>query len=147
MVAGGRYTLDPRYRRFPTVIHALDDAANRLPERAALIVQERALTYRQYRSAVAGMARHFATLGARGRTVAVVMGNGMEAAVALFGAMAAGALAVPMNPYYTPSELRPLLQDVAPHILCCDPAQAARAGEYATELGIAYLELLGQSAR
>ncbi|MCW5774506.1 MAG: acyl--CoA ligase, partial [Rhodospirillaceae bacterium] len=131
MVAGGRYTLDPRYRRFPTIVHALDDGANRQPDRPAIIVPasdrtDRMLTYRQYRSAVAGMARHFQALDARGRTVAVCMGNGMEAAVACFGGMAANALTVPMNPNYTPAELEPLLADVAPHVLCCDPQQEER---------------------
>ncbi len=152
MVAGGRYTLDARYRRFATVVHALEDGANRLPDRAALIVPDaaggdRTLTYRQYRSAVAGMARHFQALGARGRAVAVCMNNGMEAAVACLGGMAAGALTVPMNPNYTPAELKPLLKDVAPHILCCEPALAARAREYAADLGIPHVEVLGPGAR
>jgi long-chain acyl-CoA synthetase len=151
MVAGGRYTLHARYRRFSTVIHALDDAAERLPDRLGLIVPtpnggERKLTYRQYRAAVGGMARHFAAKGARGRPVVVCMGNGMEAAVACLGAMAAGALAVPMNPNYTPSELKPLLKDVAPHILCCEPAFADRARDHAAELGIAHVEPLGTTA-
>jgi long-chain acyl-CoA synthetase len=147
MVAGGRYTVHPRYRRFPTVIHALDDAATRLPDRTGLIVQDRALSYRQYRAAVAGMARHFEALGARGRTVAVCMGNGMEAGVALLGAMAAGALAAPVNPNYTPSELKPLLADVAPHVLCCEPGQAERARGLAAELRVPHVEPLGPGAR
>src|SRR5689334_12732596 len=111
MVAGGKYTLDPRYRVQPTIVHALDDAANRRPDHTALIVQDRRLTYRQYRAAAAGMARHFQSLGARGQAVAICMGNGLEAAVAIHGAMAAGALAAPINPNYTPSELKPLLAD------------------------------------
>ena len=115
MVAGGRYALDPRYRVHPTIVHALDDAANRLPDRTALIVQDRRLTYRQYRSAAAGMARHLLSLGAHGQAVAICMGNGLEAAVAIHGAMAAGALAAPINPNYTPAELRPLVDKVHQH--------------------------------
>jgi len=142
MVAGGRYPLEARYRRYPTIVHALDDAAERVPDRAALIVQDRRLSYRQYRSAAAGMARRFEALGARGRAVSICMGNGLEAAVAIHGAMAAGALATPMNPNYTPAELKPLLADVGPHILCCDPATEARCRDYAKELGIPHLEVL-----
>jgi acyl-CoA synthetase (AMP-forming)/AMP-acid ligase II len=117
MVAGGRYTLDPSYQRFPTILHALDHAAERLPDQPGLIVpgadgKDRVLTYRQYRAAVAAMARHFGALGVRGKAVAVVMGNGMEASIALMGAMAAGALVAPVNPNYTPSELLPLIKDV-----------------------------------
>src|ERR1051325_2975534 len=111
MVAGGKYKLDPRFRRYPTIVHALEDAANRLPERTALIVMDRRLSYRQYRAAAAGMARRFQALGARGQAVSICMGNSLEAAVAIHGAMAAGALAAPMNPSYTPSELKPLLAD------------------------------------
>jgi long-chain acyl-CoA synthetase len=147
MVAGGRYALDPRYRAHPTIVHALDDAAKRLPDRTALIVQDRRLTYRQYRSAAAGMARHFVSFGARGQAVAICMGNGLEAAVAIQGAMAAGALAAPINPNYTPSELKPLLADVAPRVLCCDPAGEARARAFAAELGIPHVEVLGPGAR
>jgi long-chain acyl-CoA synthetase len=147
MVAGGRYPLDPRYRLHPTIVHALEDAANRLPDRTALIVQDRRLTYRQYRAAAAGMARHFLSLGARGQAVAICMGNTLETAIAIQGAMAAGALASPINPSYTPNELKPLLADVAPRVLCCDPAGEARARAFATELGIPHVEVLGPGAR
>jgi long-chain acyl-CoA synthetase len=151
MVAGGRYTLDPSYRRFPSILHALDHAAARLPDRPGLVVpgpdgKDRTLTYREYRAAVAAMARHFEALGARGKAVAVVMGNGMEASIALMGAMAAGTLAAPVNPNYTPSELLPLIKDVGPHILCCDPQQQPRIREIAAQLGVAHVEVLAPGA-
>ncbi len=147
MVAGGRYTLDPRYKRFPTIVHALAYAAERLPDRPGLVVpgmdgQDRTLSYRHYVAAVAAMARRFEAQGARGKAVAVVMGNGMEAAVALMGAMAAGALAAPVNPNYTPAELAPLLKDVGPHILCCDPQQEERLRPIAAELRVPHFATL-----
>src|SRR5688500_8986568 len=147
MVAGGRYTLDPRYQRFPSILHALDLAAERLPDRPALVVpgadgKDRALTFAQYRAVVAAMARRFEAQGARGKAVAVVMGNGLEAAIALAGAMAAGALACPVNPNYTPSELEPLIKDVGAHILCCDPQQQPRLAPIAKALGIPHFEVL-----
>jgi long-chain acyl-CoA synthetase len=147
MVAGGRYTLDSSYQRFPTILHALDHAAERLPDRPGLVVpgadgKDRALSYRQYRAAVAAMARHFAARGVRGKAVAVVMGNGLEASIALMGAMAAGALAAPVNPNYTPSELLPLVKDVGPHMLCCDPHQEARLRGIAAEIGVPHFAVL-----
>jgi long-chain acyl-CoA synthetase len=146
MVAGGRYTLDPRYPRLPSILHALERAAEQLPDRPGLIVPgpsgDRALSYRDYRAAVGAMARRFEALGARGRAVAVVMGNGMEASIALMGAMAAGALACPVNPNYTPSELTPLIEDVGAHILCCDPQQQPRLADIAQQLGIPHFDVL-----
>src|SRR5262249_20237275 len=105
--------------------------------------RDRVLPYREYCAAVAVMARHFAALGARGKAVAVVMGNGMEAAVALTGAMAARALAAPVHPNYTPGELLPLIRDVGAHVLCCDPQQEPRLREIAAQLAIPHLDVLG----
>ena len=147
MVAGGRYTLDPRYRHFPTIMHALAHTAERVPERPGLIVpgadgSDRVLCFRDYAAAVAAMARRFEAQGARGKAVAVVMGNGMEAAIALMGAMAAGALAAPVNPNYTPAELAPLLKDVGPHILLCDPSQEERLRAIAADLRVPHFASL-----
>jgi long-chain acyl-CoA synthetase len=139
--------LDPSYPRYPTILHALDRAAREIGERPGLIVEDRTLSYAQYRAAVAGMARHLEGLGARGRPVAVAMANGMESAVALLGAMAAGAMAVPINPNYTDSEIVPLIRDTAPHVLFADAAFAPRAARFAGELGIAHCERLGPGGR
>ncbi len=146
MVAGGKFTLDPKYTRYPTIIHAIEANARRAPDRIALIVGERQLNNTQYRAAIGGMAQHLQSLGAKGRAVAVCMGNGMEAAVALLGAMAAGALAAPVNPNYTQAELRPMLKDVGPHIVCCDPALADRVRALAAELGIVHVVVMGAGA-
>ena len=40
---------------YPTLIHALDAAADRIPDRVTLIVDDRQLTFAQYRRAVGGM--------------------------------------------------------------------------------------------
>ncbi len=135
--------LDPRYPRYPTILHALDRAAREIGDRPGLIVEDRALSYRQYRAAVAGMAHHLQALGAKGKRVAVCMTNSMEGAVALLGAMAAGAMAVPINPNYTDSEIVPLIEDAAPHVLFCDAAFAERGRAIAGKLGIAHCQLLG----
>ncbi|MFO0987450.1 MAG: AMP-binding protein [Alphaproteobacteria bacterium] len=143
MVSGGRYTLDPRHRRFPSILHALAHAAERQPDRPGLAVPgaggDRVLGYAQYAAAVAAMARRFQAQGVRGKAVAVVMGNGLEASIALMGAMAAGALAAPVNPNYTPAELEPLLKDVGPHVLCCDPEQEQRLRPIAARLGVPHV--------
>jgi long-chain acyl-CoA synthetase len=143
MVAGGKYALKPVYPEFPTIVHALDEAARAVPAATGLIVGERRLTYRQYRNAVAGFARRLRELGAQGRRVGVLMPNAMETVVAHFGIMAARAQTAPFNPMYTDTELVPLIRSVMPHVLVADAAFAERARRLAAEIGIPHVEILG----
>jgi long-chain acyl-CoA synthetase len=142
-----RYTLDPRYPRYATIIAALDERAHSFPERAGLVVEDRVLSYRQYRSAVAGMACHLLQWDVRGGRVAVCMANGLETAVALLGAVAAGAQAVPINPNYTDREILPLLRDAEARVLLCDAAFAPRAAALAQAADIPHHEVLGAGGR
>ena len=71
------------YPRYPTIIHALAQAAELNPAAPGLMCQERLLSYREYAHAVAALAGVFADLGVARERVAVMMPNSMEAAVAL----------------------------------------------------------------
>jgi long-chain acyl-CoA synthetase len=128
---------------YPTMLHALDAVAERAPERVALIVGDRRLTYAQYRRSVGGMAAHLAPRVARGDTVALVMGNSIEMAVADFGAQAAGAQVAPLNPNLTERELTPLFVDVDPAVVLCAPEHAERIAELCGRLGDALVEVVG----
>lgn len=71
------------------------------------------LSYRALRQHVSRVADTLASLGvARADRVAIVLGNGPEAVVAILGAAAAAA-AAPVNPAYTEDELRYYLEDVS----------------------------------
>src|SRR6266545_2046604 len=71
------------------------------------------LSYRSLRHHVGRVADALASLGVgRGDRVAIVLGNGPEAVVAILGAAAAAA-AAPLNPAYTEDEFRFYLQDVS----------------------------------
>ena len=128
---------------YPTLVHALDAAAERVPDRVALIVDEQQLTYAQYRRAVAGMAAHLAPTVERGDRVALVMGNSIEMAVADFGAQAAGAQVAPLNPNLTDRELTPLFVDVDPSVVLCSPQHVERMAALAGRLGDARVEVVG----
>ena len=119
---------DPVY---PTIVDALDAAAELQPGRPALICEDRQLTFAAYRCAVAGMARRLAQDHAPGTCIALVMGNSIEMAVALMGAYAARLQTAPLNPAYTDPELARLLADVAPATILCSPAQAGRVAALA----------------
>ena len=64
------------------------------------------------------------------------MPNSIDAAVATFAILAAGAQAVPLNPAYTVHELRSILEDAEPSAIVCDAALQDLIGLLAAELGI-----------
>src|SRR5262245_44399928 len=119
----------------PTLVHARDSTADRVPDRAALIVDDRRLTFAQYRRAVGGMAAHLAPDIGRGDTVALVMRNSIEMAVADLGVQAAGAQVAPLNPNLTDRELTPLIGDVDPSRVLCAPEFAERIAALMRDLG------------
>src|SRR5256885_425921 len=120
---------------FPTVLHMLATACDAAPDRVALRCGDERLTYREYVSCVAGFAE---ALGheVRGGRVALIMPNSIDAAVATFAILAAGAQAVPLNPAYTAHELRSILADAEPAAIVCDATMRDMIGPLAAELGI-----------
>ncbi len=100
---------------YPTVVHTLADAAERAPQREALVCEDERLNYQEYLRCVAGFARELIGFGASGGRVAVVLGNSIDICIAMFAIHAARAQAVPLNPAYTERELRLIFEDAAPH--------------------------------
>ncbi|MDP6173916.1 MAG: class I adenylate-forming enzyme family protein, partial [Rhodospirillales bacterium] len=136
--------LAPGLPDYPTIIHALAHAARQVPDRIALICEDKSVTYAEYGRAVAGLARRLRQLSASGERVAIVMGNSIETSVAAMGGMAAGAQIALLNPGYTDHELTPLLIDCEPRILICAKPMFDRALERAGELGISHVVVLGE---
>ncbi len=120
---------------YDTVAHMLADAARRAPQAEALVSAERRLSYAEYASCVAGFARELEALGARGGRVASVLGNSVETCVATFGALAAGAQYMPLNPLYTARELSHMLGDAAPAVVVCDASAEALVAPLAAAVG------------
>ncbi len=105
----------------PTVVHMLM-AAEECGEREAIVCAGRRLDYGQYLRCVAGFARELTSRGARGERVALILGNSVEMALAMFAVHAAGAQAVPINPTYTSRELDLIVGDAAPVLAIVDSA-------------------------
>ena len=124
---------------FPSVIHALDFAAETAPDRTALVCGGHGIDYAGYRRAVGGLAAMLAGVCGAGDRAAVLMTNSIDMAVALFGAMAAGAQTAPLNPALTDRELQPLLADVDPAVIFCDAGTEERARALATEIGVQHV--------
>jgi len=110
---------------YDTVVHMLADAAATSPNAIALRNGTIDLTYRDYAASVATLAERLLTLGARGERIALIMGNSIDMAVAMFAIHAAGAQAVPINPLYTAREAQYILDDATPVATIHDPPVAA----------------------
>ena len=132
---------------FPTVVHLLHAAAAQNPAGEALVMGNTRLTYRDYLHCVTRFANELLALGSRGERVALIMGNSPEFCIAMYAVHMAGAQVVPLNPLYTASELRPLLEDAAAQVLIYDTANAARDGQLAAELKIPHRFEIGPAAR
>jgi long-chain acyl-CoA synthetase len=130
-----------------TVVHLLAEAARDAPQSEALVLGDRRFTYAGYASCVAGFARELESLGVRGERVATLLGNSIEACVAAFGALAAGAQHVPLNPLYAPRELDLMLRDAVPRVLVADAALEATVAPLAAAAGVPHLVAAGPGAR
>ncbi len=119
-----------------TVVHMLAEAAETAGDRTALVCGDRQLTYHEYLRCVGGFAHELVQQGARGGRVALICGNSIEVAVAMFAAHAAGAQAVPINPIYTARELRHILSDSEPSAVVYDSDVAPTVEPLLAELGI-----------
>ena len=132
---------------WPTVIDLLAGAAAQASQTEALACGQRRLDYATYLACVAGFATELEGLGAGGERVATLLVNSVEACIAAFAALAAGAQHVPLNPLYTEHELAPILQDAAPQVLIVDAVRAAMAEGLARRLGIAHVIVVGEQVR
>jgi long-chain acyl-CoA synthetase len=118
---------DPSYPDFPTIVHALAHAARHRGHAPALACLDRKINYAQYAQAVAALARRFGEAGVAGERIAYLMRNSLDMALALHAGMAARAQIAPLNPTFTDREIEPLVRDVDPRVIVCDPEFAERA--------------------
>jgi long-chain acyl-CoA synthetase len=126
----------------PTVVHMLA-AAEAAAAREALVCAGSRLDYGEYLRCVAGFARALAAIGVRGERVALILGNSIEMALAMFAVHAAGAQAVPVNPAYTLRELDLIVADAAPRLAIVDVATRDAAAPVLQRHGVARSLLVG----
>ena len=133
-------------RNWPTVVEMLAAAAARAPDGEALVCGQRRIDYATYLACVAGFAHELQGLGVQGGRVATLLGNSIEACIAAFAALAAGAQQVPLNALYTAHELAPILADAAPAVLVVDAALAALAELVARRAGVRHVIVVDDRA-
>jgi amino acid adenylation domain-containing protein len=124
--------------------------ARRLPEKTALVDKNQRLSYGALADAVERFAAGLAARGVRrGDRVAVFLPNVAEAAVAMYGALRAGAVFMPVNPLTRADKLALLLADAEAAALVTTPAlasvwSAALAGP--TSHAVRFVVSVGQEA-
>jgi len=130
-------------RTHASVVHMLADAAARAANAEALVCHDQRLSYTEYYACVCACARALEALGARGERVATLLDNSIESCVAAFGALAAGAQHVPLNPLYTSRELDFILRDAAPVVLVLHQAFAPAIEPLARSAGVRHCIVVG----
>ena len=116
-------------------------SAQQRPGAPALIAGDTVVTWAELDERVSRAAGRLAAGGAPGDRVALVLGNTVEFAVAYFGALRAGLVAVPLNPGYTADELTFALTDSAAARVVGDEAVLGRL-RLAAGVGVPAAELL-----
>jgi long-chain acyl-CoA synthetase len=95
-----------------TLDQDLRRAAETAPEREAVVVGERRMTFAELDAAASALAARLHALGVeRGDRVALLLPNGAEAAIAIYGTLRAGAAFVPLNPTIKTDKLAYVLRD------------------------------------
>lgn len=119
-----------------TIADDLSFAAERDPERVALIAQDREVSYAEFDRLAGGFAAGLGELGvARGDRVAMLLRNDVPAAVAIQGTWRAGAGLAALNPTIKGDNLDYVLSDIEPSVIVCDAERAELARAAAERAG------------
>jgi long-chain acyl-CoA synthetase len=94
------------------VQHFLEQSADRLPDKVALVCEGQRLTYAQVEAMANRVARALMYLGVqRGDRVGIFLPNSIKAVAGIFGALKAGAVFVVINPTTKPDKLEYILNN------------------------------------
>ena len=110
-------------------------AAARHPDKPALVAGARTVTWAEFDRQVGAMAAGLAARGLKpGDRVGLLLPNGIEFAVAYFGVLRAGLVALPLNTAYTASEIGYQLADSGASLVVASGPHAALAAESSVEV-------------
>lgn len=106
-----------------TLLHELIGAtARRAPEAIALVAGDQRLSYARLQARVEAFAAGLLAHGLqRGERVAIYLDKRAETVVASFGATAAGAVFVPLNPVLKPEQVAHVVRDCQARVLVSSP--------------------------
>lgn len=100
------------------VEHTLEATARALPDKVALVVEDRRVTYAELDEMACRAARGLAGLGLeRGDRAVLFLDNSLEAVVALYGVLKAGGIYSIVNAGTKPAKLAFILKDLEPKVV------------------------------
>lgn len=139
--------IDPNLPRYESLVHMLRAAVAAEPDLAAVIWDEREMSYRDFGRAVNGLATELEAARGRGGRIIVMMPNTIEMDVALMAVMSVGAQVAPVNPFFKPSELEKVLKGVDADLMLCDAGTRALAEAVAPAIDVASVWTVGPEGR
>ena len=134
---GAKKRIDPDLPHHRSLVHMLREAVELSPDVTAVIQEERRISYAEFGRATNGLDELLRQRGVAGGRVIIMMPNSIEMDVALMAAMSAGAQVAPVNPFFTPAELKKTLASVDPAAVICDAGMLDKAREISSAFGIA----------
>lgn len=125
------------YANAPSSLRAVLESTRGFGERPFLVYEGEHWTFADHLRIVSGLARNWQAEGVeKGDRVAIVMRNFPEWVMAFWAVQALGAIAVPLNAWWTGPELVYALGDSRPKVLVADGERIERLGPHLGELGI-----------
>ncbi len=135
------------WKNAPAHMAALVRLSRTHGESLATIHEDERVSYEAQFRAIATLAAHYRSLGvAKGDRVAVAARNLPEWIVAFFAATAIGAVAVPLNAWWTGEELAYGLSDSGASLLVCDDERWHRIAPHRAELPALRHDLVTRAA-
>ena len=99
----------------------LENAARKFPDKAAMVMDERRVSFRQLEEDSNRIANALKKMGVqKGDRVAMLQGSNPEFATVFFGIQKTGAIAVPLDSRYVPDELDRIFSDCRPKVLAAE---------------------------
>ena len=124
------------YRNTPGSMREVLEATQRFGDRAFLVYEDQRWSFVDHFRIVAGLAQQWRSWGiGRGDRVAIAMRNYPEWVMSFWVTQALGAVAVPLNAWWTADELAYALADSGARMLVADAERAERVVERRTDLG------------
>src|SRR5687768_1807747 len=126
------------YRNTPASLRAVWDSSRAHGDRDYLVYQDERITFEQAHRLVASVASHLAErygIG-RGDRVAIAMRNYPEWAISFWATVALGAVAVPLNAWWSGPELAYGLSDSGAAVLFADDERIDRLRQHLDSLAL-----------
>jgi len=123
------------FKNIPPTFGAMLEHARNFGGRTFLVYEDERVTYEGFYRAAAAVARALQAQGvAKGDRVAIVMRNIPEWVAAFYGTLAIGAIATPLNAWWTGPELEYGLRDSGAKVALVDVERWARMAEHLSNL-------------